>query len=401
MFSLHSILAIQDLVNMLPKIFVGFALVMIVVAFAIGFWKGFRKVSWGGLTWFTAAGIFLLISRLIPQNGDVTKNFITALLISLVCIGGILAAYGALAYFVRPKVRWVKDNVNGDTSLAEYGLEFEPEYLDFDGEYDDWRPYGKRLHRTGFNPPNYFERILGGFTCVINVMTVIWAVAAFVVLAINATNMSNMNIGLVLQNNAVQRFVKLAKLTLMEGLTIGLVVLIAKKGYSAGLMNSVRGLIMVVCSVGATVICFYLPFSPFAENDSGLFYFLFKLVARCKNMFIGFGKFGNALGRIFAGGCMMLVAIVLLVLGNILLKKCCKLVSNTAPARTVDACLSCVFYLFVGAAVVAAIWFVLAGLDYFGILHISEFLSEDAHLSQGLFQFAHSKIHGVMAPYIN
>ena len=260
MFSLHSILATADIANMLPKIFVGFAIAMLAVAFAMGFWKGFRKVSWGGLTWFTAGAVFILISRLIPQDGDVTRNFIAALLISLLCIGGVLAAYGVLAYFVRPKARWVKDNVNGDTSLAEYGLEFEPEYLDFDGEYDDWRPYGKRLHRTGFNPPNYVERLLGALACIINVMVILWSIAAFVVLGINATELANGEMGAMLAGDNMQMFIDWAKLTLMEGLTIGIVIVIAKKGYETGLMNSLRSLIMLVCEVGATLLCFYLPF---------------------------------------------------------------------------------------------------------------------------------------------
>ena len=401
MFSLHSVLAIADVMKLLPKIFVGFVIVMLAVAFTVGFLKGFRKVSWGGLTWFTAGAVFLLISRLIPTDGGVTKNFIIALLISLLCIGAVLAGYGALAYFLRPKMRWVKDNVNGDTSLAEYGLEFEPEYLDYDGEYDDWRPYGKRLHRTGFNPPNYYGRVIGAFTCVINTMMIIWTAAAFIVLGINATNLANHSVGAMLESSAMQAFVKFAKLALMESLTIGIVILIAKKGYHTGLMNSIRTLIILAGGIGSFVLCFYLPFSPYADNESGMFYFLYKLVARCKHMFIGFDRFGNALGRVFAGGCMFALAVIGLVLLDVLLKKCSRLVSSTGPSRMVDACLSCVFYLFVGAAVVVGIWFVLAGLDYFGVMHISEFLSEDAHLSQGLFKFAESKIHGVMAPYID
>ena len=100
MFSLHSVLAIADVMKLLPKIFVGFVIVMLAVAFTVGFLKGFRKVSWGGLTWFTAGAVFLLISRLIPTDGGVTKNFIIALLISLLCIGAVLAGYGALAYFL-------------------------------------------------------------------------------------------------------------------------------------------------------------------------------------------------------------------------------------------------------------------------------------------------------------
>lgn len=386
MLSLHSILAAAEIVEKMPMLIGGAAGVLLVVAFIVGFLKGFRKVGWSGLVWVTAGGAFLLIARTIDINGNTTEKFVKALLIALGCIAATLVLYGVLARFLRPRARWVKDNVNGDTSLAEYGLEFEPEYLAYDGE-DDPRPYGKRLYKTGFNPPNFAGRLLGGIACVLNVAVIIWAVVSVLLLGINATSLSKMNIGLVLKNAAVAKLLEFAQFALLDGLSIGLVILVAKKGYETGLMNSLRAIIVSLGSVAAVAGCFYLPFSPLASQESGLFYFLHNFVDRCTVALGNKVPFANILSKILAGACLSIVAGILMFLLNLLLKKCCRLVSANAPTRIVDKILSCALYMIIGAAICVGVWFILAILEHYGLFNISEVISEWAHLSRGVFNF--------------
>ena len=390
MISLHSILAVGDTVKQLPKFYLIAAAILIGIAFTIGFLKGFRKVGWNGLTWATAGAVFLLVSRAISPEGSVTKRFIFAMLIALACIAGVLALYGVLAHYLRPRIRWVKDDVNGDTSLAEYGLEFEPEYLDYDGE-DDWQPYGKRIHRTGFTPPNFAFRLLGGLTCAINVGIILWVIAAAALVVINSTSLANKNLGLVLQGDMVQKFLDFAQTAFFEVVTIGVVILVAKKGYVNGWLNTIRMLIVSVGSIGVVIGCMYLPFSPLASNTSAGWYFLNKFVNRCIALVdTKFPAFSAPLGKLLAGGCLSIVAIIIMVALNVILKKCCRLVSRSAPTRIVDTILSCLLYMLIGAAVCVVIWFGLAALDYFNLFHISDAMSyEGAHLSNGLYNFAH------------
>ena len=383
MISLHSILAVGDTMKQIPRIFAIVAGVLIAIAFTIGFLKGFRKVSWNGLIWATAGSIFLLISRSINPTGSATQKFIVAMAIALLCIGAALALYGVLAYYLRPKVRWIKDDVNGDTTLAEYGLEFEPEYLDYDGEHE-MQPYGKRIHRTGFTPPCFAFRLLGGIVCAINVAVVLWAIASVLLLFINATSLAEKNLGLMLQGKTVQKFLEFAQLACLEMLAIGLVISIARKGYSNSLVNSLRVILVSLGTWAAVAFCFYLPFSKLASEGS----LLGNFTNRCVHAFQeDYPQLSGPLGKIIAGASLSCVAILLMVGLNVLLKKCCRFVSSTGPTKLLDKVLSCVLYMIIGAAVCVAIWFVLAAMDYFGLINVRILLSEKTHLSNGLYNF--------------
>ena len=385
MFSLHSIMA-SDLASKLPTIIGIAAGALLVVAFIVGFAKGFRKVGWDGLIWATAAGLFTYVGLLIEPTGGPARKFGTILAFAVGYIVAALIVYGLLAHFLRPRMRWVKDNVNGDTSLAEYGLEFEPEYLDYDGE-DDPRPYGKRLHKTGYNPPKFMGRLLGGVSCVATVGMILWAIASIFLLCINTTSLSNMVIGTVLQNEVVAKLLDFAQKVLLDWLAIGLIFIVAKKGFKKGLLNSLREIIVSLGSVALVGLCFYLPFSPYATQETGLFYFLHNFSDRCANA-VSSLPLANILGKVLAGACLSIGAGILMALLNLLLKKCCKMVSASAPTRMVDQILSCVLYMAIGVVICIGIWFVLALLENFGLFNISEVLGEEAILSKGFFSLA-------------
>lgn len=385
MISLHSIMAATGLAQKLPFTFAVITLIFMALGFTVGFLKGFRRVSWDGLTWATAGVVFLLISHFINPEGSVTKRFVFAMLIALVCIAGVLAVYGILAYYLRPKVRWVKDNVNADTTLAEYGLEFEPEYLDYDGE-DDWQPYGKRIHKTGFGTPSFFFRMMGGIACAINVGMIFWTIASVVVLLVNSTGLANRNIGLILQDVSVQQFLHLAQKTFFDMVAIGIVILVAKKGYVNGWLNTIRMFLVWSGSTFMLLGCMYLPFSPLADGSS----FIANFVNRCIALMEGRVPFlHRAVGKLLAGGCFFGIGSAVMFGLNLLLKKCCRMVSKSAPTRMVDMVLSCGLYILLGAMLCVGIWTVLAAFDYVDLLNVGKVINyEGAHLSNGMYNFA-------------
>ena len=394
MFSLHSVMA-ADLVQKLPMLVGAGAGALLIVAFIVGFIKGVRKVSWFGVTWVTAGAAFLLIARNLTFEGTPTVRFGKTLALALLCAAAALVLYGVLAHFFRPRIRWIKDNVNGDTTLAEYGLEFEPEYLDYDGE-DDGNPYGKRIHKTGFNPPKVLGRILGGVVSILNVAVILWAAISITLLIINGTGLFDMNIGKVLDIVIVAKVLEFAQFALLDGLAIGIIIVWANKGFENGLLNSLRSIIISLGSIAAIGGCFYLPFSPLAANERGIFSFLFVVTGRCANALGDSLPFADVLAKLIAGACFAALAGVLMFLLNLLLKKCCKLVSATAPTRIVDTILSGVLYMLIGAAICVGVWFVLALVEHFGLFNISKVINEYAKLTNGLFDFSKGLVEKVL-----
>lgn len=385
MISLHSILA-TALVDKLPTFILVGAAILITIAFSMGFVKGFRRVSWGGLIWATAAVLLTVVGLAAEPTGTPTHQLIVIMAVVLIYVAVTMIAYGILAYFVRPKVKWIKDNVNGDTSLAEYGLEFEPEYADYDGE-DDEKPYGKRLHKTGCNPPNLFGRLLGGVACALNMGLLVWACLSFGLLCIQATGLSEMVIGGILLDEKIAKLLEFAKKYVLDWLSIGLIIAVARVGYKKGLINSLRGFIVSTGSLALVVVCFYLPFSKFATQDEGLLHFLVLFMARCAKV-VSKAPFADIVAKLFAGACLAVIAGLVMFGVNLLLKKCCKLVSANASSRKVDQLLSCALYMVIGAFTVICAWMVLALVNHFELFRIHEILFEDAKISNVLFNFA-------------
>ena len=394
MISLHSMMATGSASN-LPMIIGIMSGVMLALAFIVGFVKGFRKVSWDGLIWATAAGLFSFVGFLIEPTGMIVRRVAIMILFTLLYIVAALAVYGLLAHYLRPKIRWVKDDVNGDTTLAEYGLEFEPEYLDYDGE-DDPRPYGKRLYKTGFNPPNLVGRLLGGLACAVTVGMLLWSVIGVALLGIKATNLSNMVIGKVLQNGTVDKLLGYAQKFVLDWLCIGFIFFVAKKGFNKSLVNSMRKIIVSLGTITLLGVCMVLPFTSVVTRESGLFYFLNALSNRCATAMERF-PMSKVLGKLATGACLSVVAILLMVGINILLKKCCDLVNATAPTRIVDQVLSCGLYMMIAVMVCFGVWFGFAAMDYLGVLRISEIIHEDAYLSNGLFSLAEKLVNEIRA----
>ncbi len=400
MFPLHSILAIQDTVSLLGPIGAAFCAVVLLIAFSGGFAKGFRRVRWGGLIWCTASLVFILLNTFTPV-GALAQGFgaFGMLGCALGCALAVLALYGVLALFVRPRMRWIKDKINGDDSLAEYGLEFEPEYVDYDGE-NDYEPYGKILQKTGCQPPSVFGRLLGGLTCAVNAAMALFGVMSFVLIMIGTTKLAEGNFGAILTVPLLKSFFDVVINYALDILTLGLALCIAIKGYQKGFFESLRTLIVKVGGLAAVALCFYLPFSPYATATDGVFYLVAQLVERSSNAFGSLGALAPIIGKVFAGLILAIFAIVAFVLLNVFLTRCGGWIERIRLTRTVDGCLSVVLYAIIGAAVCIGIWFVFGALDCLDIVLFRQAIGEKATLSKALLAYTSSVMEGVLAPFL-
>ena len=392
MIPLHSILTIVAEESLgIPEIVLAVLMGILVLAFVIGFVKGFRKVSWNGLAWLIAGAACCALGMVIkPSQGSPTGNFVSATLVAVVCVGVVLVAYGLLTYFVRPKMRWVKDDVNPDLSLAEYGLEFEPEYLDYDGEHD-YAPYGKRIYKTGYGTPSLFARILGGLACAINVGVVLLAILAAFLMVINMMGGANETLSTFLVNESMLMILGLGKKHLMDFLLIAIVFFIAKKGYKKGLVDSIRSFVVSVGAFAAMWFSFSLAFTmPEGESVIGL------LVLNCVNVFAKYDVIGGILGKLLAGVCLLALFSIFLILLNIMLAKFCEAIQRGKITRGVDRCVACVCYMCVGVVACLAVCLVLALLDSLGVFSAVSFI-EESYLAKAMFEFGKSLVSSFMA----
>ena len=387
MISFNSILATGGLMENLPMIIFIVMGVALAGAFAMGFVKGFRKVSWEGLSWFTAAGAFIAAGSLAKM-----ESMAVALVVALVCALGSFALYSVLAYFLRPKMRWIKDDINGDTSLAEYGLEFEPEYLDYDGEHD-YAPYGKRIYKTGYGAPSFFFRLLGGITCAVNVGMVLASLLGVFLLVVNGTALSEMNIGLILNDENMKLVLGYAEKYALDVLSIGMIIFMAKHGYRQGLVSSLRSIGITIGAFVAVGVSFFLPFSEFAAGDGVLASF----VTQCGAVFEKFGPLSGVLGKVFAGIIFLALFSIVLILLNIVLKNVCDMINGFGLTREMDGYIAAVVYAFIGAALCVGMWFILAGVDILGLFAVGNLFTERAYLSNELYKFAKAILEPFLA----
>lgn len=396
MFPLHSILAIQDLVPFFGPIGAAVCAVILLIAFSGGFAKGFRRVRWGGLIWLTVSLAFILVYKLTPV-GALVKGYALIGMVgyALGCVLAVLAVYGLLAFFVRPSMRWVKDTVSHDDSLAEYGLEFEPEHLEYDGE-NDYAPYGKILQKTGYNPPSVFGRLLGGLTCAINSAMVLFGIVAFVFVMLGTTRLSTGYLGIILTAPTLKALFDLVVNYALDILTLGVIVGIAIKGYEKGFFASLRSLLITGGGIAAVALCFYLPFTQYAYATDGFFYFVAQLVQRSYDALASLGALAAIASRVLAGLVLTIFAVLAIVLLNIFLNKCCGWIENVRLTRVVDGCLSVVLYAVIGVLVCFGIWMALGCLDYFDIVKFREALGENATLAKGLLGFARHIFSGIL-----
>lgn len=386
MISFNSILAAGGLMDTLPMIIfivIGLALAG---AFALGFLKGFRKVSWDGFAWLTAAGMFIVAGKLAPM-----ESMAVSLVVAIVCAGASFALYSVLGYFLRPKMRWIKDDINGDTSLAEFGLEFEPEYLDYDGEHE-YAPYGKRIYKTGYGEPCFFFRVLGGISCAVNIGMVLVSLLGLFLVVVNGTALSEMNIGLILNDENMQLILGYAQKYTLDVVSIGVIMAMAKYGYKQGLIYSLRSIVITIGGFVAVGVSFFLPFSEFAAGEG----FLAPFVTQCGAVFADMGVLSGILGKVFAGIIFLVLFSILLILLNIVLKSVCEMINGFGLTREVDGYIAAGVYAIIGASLCVGMWFILAGVDILGLFAAGNLLAEEAYLSNQLYLFAKS----ILEPFL-
>ena len=410
-----------DPLQSLPFIVGAIAAAVLLIAFFIGFSKGFRRVSWGGFAWVAAStGFFLLKYLVFAENplqpfllavvaDETVAGGLASLLLALACVLVALLLQGVCSLLFRPRVKLV--NRGGDRfNVDENGIEYENEENDYD-DYADYQPR-KMLVRKGFRKPNLLGRLFGGIICAVNVAAVLVVTLSFSLFIVCITPLKDGLFAGVLASETMVVVQEYVFQYAFDFLIVGVIMRIARKGFEKGFIESLRALIVKVGRMVGIVLAFYLPFSAFVlPVEEGGVEILHSFTMRCVDAATLMGlpeTIAPIVGQLLAGVLLFVLVLLVFALLNFILKTLAEGIDGVGLFRVIDGSLACFVYLLVGVAVWLLVFAVFYVVGAYGIFDANTLLGNGSLAKQlldlcGLYvqpalDNLNATIAGMMAP---
>ena len=372
----------------LPMIVLAVAAAVLLIAFFIGFAKGFRRIGWGGLVWVGAATAYFLLEHFLGAENpllptvqgfiadEITARFVASLAFALGCILAALLLYGVFSLLFRPRIKRVERN--GDRfSVDENGIEYDDERKD----YDDYETYRSRkmVVRKNCGKPNIFGRLLGGLFGAVNAAAVLATIGISALFIICATPLKEGALAGLFENEIMTLVMDYVFGYGFDFLLIGLVVKFARGGYKKGFIESLRTLIVGVGRLVGIAVAFWLPFSQFAlPAEEGGVQIVHDFTAKCIDAATIMGlpeTFAPIVGQLLAGLLLFVLVLLVFLLLNFILKTLAEGIEGVGFFRAIDGSLACVVYLVVGVAVCAIVGAAFYTVSAYGIFDVNTLLA--------------------------
>ena len=401
MFSLQTLLSYSsDLGVVLPVVFIILTAAAIALGFFIGYKKGARKISWGGLVWLFAGGAFSICSVTVSGTSfagldgkfaPAFVQFVTIFAFALFLIALGLIAYALCNKYYRPNLRKVKEEDEEEEEVAlfaEPAFEYSedenaPQFSEYVAEEEENATAEEGLIATE-EPETKKSRIIGGA-----ILGATFGFAAFIVLSlfmlfVNATALQSSGLGVMFDCALGAKMLETAQACAMDIATIGVIVAFACMGWKIGFIKSLRVMIISVGFTAAAVLSFGLPFTRVGNNGFLLASFIDRVsVAFCK---IGAARLADVASRFVAGGMMFLASSVVMAGVCVGLHFLVKKFKKPLPNRALDSVLACVCFAVVGVLVVGVLWSGIATLVYADIIGTGSVMSQKAALSNAFVE---------------
>lgn len=360
MIPLHSIAAanVEAIAN---GLWIG-CLVFLGLAFVIGFGKGFRKIGWKGIACLSALGIFVLARYVLTQYNYVidTSNIPygddyqawTNVIVLCEAIAIVLVLYGFCELLFRPHSKWVTTN----PTYLQDGLEYEDDSGEVLGQVQS------RLVWRNAGTPTIWGRLAGGLLGALNMAAVLFAClsVAFLVIGKVPAIAETESVAAFLKVESIQLFYLYVRAFGMDYLCIGIIFLIANKGYHHGLLYSIFDILTALGGVIVLIVSFYIPFSPFVAEDGALAALL-PYVETLGGWVSAIPLIGtlegavNIVGRIVMGIILCVVLGIAMWLIKLLLRKLVVGIEVCGFIKTIDGALGMVLYFAIGVLVCVAL----------------------------------------------
>ena len=389
--ALYSLLAKQDITQLLPMGVAAVCGVILVIAFLVGYVRGFRKINWSSLLCLVVLIAFAAVHAMMTKSnkrialrfGDLDPTTLSNIIIAIGCVLGALFVYGLCTICFRPIRKGEKRAKRKSSKLKiKYGIDLdneEDEYIEERERELAKQPRKRVWYNVG--KPTVVGRCIGSVVCVLNTAVVLMIVIAATLLLMDGLGLRNTNIGKVFNIKVVDKAYKIATTYAFDFMSLGIIILVAFKGFKNGLVGSIRSIIVTFGGIAVAVLAFYLPFSPFVDKIP----FLKSFLERCSNTVKGLNDMLEPVaGKLLMGVCLFAVLALVLGLVNFILTKSSRAIRGAAPVRIVDGCIACVLYVIVGVALMIAVWCVLSALQYCGLFDVSKIIGKEAPLANGL-----------------
>ena len=398
MVPLYSILAANGL-EFVPLIVFAVSAIVLAISVVVGCIKGFRKVSWAGLFWLLSCVAFLFVNANFRDSNPIlslpiveklkpdVQNFVSSVSIMLVCIIVVLILQGLFTFWFKPAVRHVKTKKYRERDIDADGYICDTdtwdEYDDDNGMENDYVSFVVPVRN--YVKPSIIGRVFGAICCFINTFAIICGVLAAVLLFVNISGLQE---GILQDLYALEIVDKALGVTLEYGLDfliIGVIYSIAARGFKNGLLESARSLLVSVGGIALIGVCFYLPFSAYAV-EGGALELLYDFAQSSATLFSDVTEeIADLIGRAIVGVTLSVIAAVILIIVNWLLKKLVDFLCNISTVRVLDGMLASLVYSIIGISVCLSIYVVLYFLSYIGMFTPDYLFAQSSSISKGMF----------------
>ena len=358
-----------------------------ILAFVIGYVRGFTRTGWGAFAWAVIVSGWLLFETKIRKDGELfnMSGWTASVLLLAIFIAVVFLLFGILAGLLRPKKK------NYDTIIQQYYQHKEEKFV---GTYEETEKYDdeeqeaedKKRGGKGFKKPfkvkkqkpRFINRLFGGLISLLNCVIVIAALAAVFLSVAPVYGVEVEDVYSVAILKKCRPFIERHALDLLLSAVIAGM---AYGGWRAGFLRGFRGFLQSIGAFVSIVGGFALPFLKvgFVVNMNEFF-------AEGIGHFVKEGsmieQFVPVLGQLASG---LLLAILLAVVFALLCKLLQVLARNTrrsGPVRFIDGVLGIVAMAVLSVALLAFIFAVLTLLEYFGLnLKLDGLINEKSFFS--------------------
>ena len=372
MIPVYSLLAIN--IEQVEKAVLVVCAAILLVAFFVGFKRGFRLVGWKGILCLTAIELFVLLDGVLKEKGLIFKGAeqlgisgeaVTSLIVAGVAILVLMSVYALCWVSFRPKYKWVTKN-------PIYN-ENEFEYEDDAAEYETGEKQ-RRIVWKNAGTPTIYGRYIGALVCMLNIFSIILFVLCLAFIILGNTSLAQNEIVFAFLNQGfISKLYDYAFANGIDYIFICILVWISYKGYEKGLLASLFTFLSYLGTVLVAVIAFYVPFMPGIRENAllaGIFGMIDGLIGKLPvigEMLAGNAELLQTISNVFVG--VILFAVLYLVMSFVknLIKTSGKAVRKSPSMRRVDGVLATLVYFILGVLICIAVWCVLcAGLQMLG-----------------------------------